>query len=34
MPKIRTILTALIATFVTVAVLSRIPAARKFMLNE
>lgn len=34
MPPIRTIITALIVTFVAVSVLSRIQVTRKFMLNE
>lgn len=34
MPRIKTILTALVVTFVAVTVLTRIPAAKRFMLNE
>lgn len=34
MPRLKVILTAFVVTFVTVAVLTRIPAAKKFMLNE
>lgn len=33
-PRIKVILTALVVTFVAVSVIARIPAARKFMLNE
>jgi hypothetical protein len=32
--RIKTILTALVVTFATVAILSRIPAVKRFMLNE
>jgi len=34
LPKVSTILTAMISTFVVVSLLSRIPPAKKFMLNE
>jgi len=32
--RLSTVLTALVVTFVAVTVLTRIPAAKKFMLNE
>jgi hypothetical protein len=34
MPRIKTILTALVVTFVAVTVLTRIAPIKKFMLNE
>lgn len=34
MPRIRTLIAALVMTAVTVSVISRVPALRKFVFNE
>jgi hypothetical protein len=34
MPRIRTLVSALVMTIVTVSIISRIPAVRKFVFNE
>jgi hypothetical protein len=34
MPKIRTIVAALVMTVVTVSIISRVPPLRKFVFNE
>lgn len=34
MPRIKTLITALVTTIITVSIIARVPALRKFVFNE